>query len=630
MDKTTFLAICKEKGYSQDIQTRFAEATDFSKKILIRQKRLAGDSYYEHNLRVASILVENVVDPQIVLAGILSGTAKHIHLDNLRTKFGDEIVSLVQGVQAIQQIKSQSSFLQAKSLKRMLLTTLKDVRVLFIKLATKLDNLRTINVLPASDQKRISEEVLEIYAPLAYRLGMDKMRVILEDVAFNIVNPQKYQEISRYIEKSKQERIQELENVISQTKITCNGKVQVIRVLGRQKQIYSIYKKMSQGKNLREIFDLVGIRIIVPDIKDCYTALALLHENHEPIPDRLKDYIANPKPNFYRSIHTGLMFPGHKRVEVQIRTLEMDKFAEEGLAAHWRYKGIKSLGSFDKKISWLKGVLELQRDVKHKEFLETLKVDIFGDKTYCYTPKGDVKELPNGATLLDFAFSIHEEVGSKAVGGRVNGKFVPLRHVLSVGDVVAVITNKNQRPRRSWIKFVVSAKSKQKIRKSLKEHESLPALHYRSFKPQIKDEQGILVESSEFPQSICLLAKCCQPVPGEDIIGIITKRRIVSTHRDDCRYALKEQNRWIPVQWKNGFNQKINFLVNAEERSGLLADILHTIATAGFEVKEAKAKMTDDVHAQCSFSVIPRDLDHLRQLITRVEKVHGVMKMYFD
>lgn len=384
-----------------------------------------------------------------------------------------------------------------------------------------------------------------------------------------------------------------------------------------------------RGVKLQEQYDLLGIRVIVPTTKECYILLGLLHETFLPIEGRLKDYIANPKPNFYRSIHTALRLPNGKIAEVQIRTPEMDEFSEEGIAAHWRYKGVKSDQFFEKKIAWLRGILDLQKE-DNKEFVEAAKIDIFGDNINCYTPKGDVKELPREATVLDFAFLIHEEVGCHAVGARVNGTFVPLKHTLAMGDVVEILTNKNQRPRRNWLKIVKSSGTKHKIRKSLREHEKLPAFHFHTFKPLIKEEQGILVESPEFPKAACVLAKCCLALPGTDITGLVTKRRLISVHRVECRVAHKEEERWVPVRWKETFNQKIRFYVDADERSGLLADLLHTIAVAGFEVKEAKAKLMSSDKAQCSFLVVPRDLEQLKGLVVKVGKVKGVKKIFFE
>ena len=290
---------------------------------------------------------------------------------------------------------------------------------------------------------------------------------------------------------------------------------------------------------------------------------------------------------------------------------------------------MKSDQFFEKKTAWLKGILELQKD-GNQEFLELSKVDVFGDTIYCYTPKGDVKELPKEGTILDFAYLVHEEIGNHTVGGRVNGKFVSLKHELVSGDVVEILTNKSQRPRRDWLKIVKSASARQKIRKSLREHEKLPALHFKQIKPITTEEQGILAEAPEFANAVCVLAKCCYPLPGENIAGLATKRRIISVHKTDCRAALKEEERWIEAQWKNGFNQKIRFYVTADERSGLLADLLNTIANTGFEVKEAKAKLLSPTLAECSFLVVPRDLGHLKELVTRVQKVRGLKKVYFE
>ena len=502
---------------------------------------------------------------------------------------------------------------------------------MLVKLANKLDNLRSVNLLPRLEQVRIAQEVLDIYAPLAYRLGVDKIKGELEDLAFKTLNSRKYEEISKYLQESQERSEKDVEEAINLIEGVVGDKVKIEGIFGRNKHAYSIYRKIqNKGLRLNQLFDLLGMRIIVPKEKDCYTLLGLLHEKFEPIEGRLKDYIANPKPNLYRSIHTGIKLPNGKTVEVQIRTPEMDEVAEEGIAAHWRYKGITSEKLFEKKIAWLKNVLDMKRDEDGPELLEAAKVDVFGDSIFCYTPKGDVKEMPSGSTVLDFAYLIHEEIGNKTVAGRVNGKFVPLKHEVKQGDVIEIITNKNQRPRRGWIKIVRSGKARQKIRKSLREYETLPSFYFRLFKPLIKEDQGLLVESKEFLKATCILAKCCYPVPGEEIVGILTKRRIISVHKSDCRHALKEEKRWLPVSWKEAFNQKIQFFVKAQERSGLLADLLHTIANAGFEVKEAKAKLIDLDHALCSFLVVPKDLEHLKSLMTRVYKLKGVTKIYFD
>jgi GTP diphosphokinase / guanosine-3',5'-bis(diphosphate) 3'-diphosphatase len=626
-----FLFLCDNNQYTEENIEKFNQAITLISSDLSEKKRISGDSFFEHNLRVANILAENSSAVEVVLAGLLHGHLNNETKEVIKNTFSSEVISLIKEVEEIREIKQKNRKLEAEALRRILLTALTDMRVILIKLANKLDNLRTVEGLPKEEKERIANEVLEIYAPLAYRLGLEKIKIELEDLSFKIINSRKYGEIINFLKESNEQRQKNIVESIRVIKRVIGDRIKVVEIKGRPKHVYSIYRKIKKKKvRLNQLFDLFGIRIIVPEEKDCYSVLGLLHEVFDPLPGRLKDYIANPKPNLYRSIHTGLKLSGGRIAEVQIRTPEMNEMAEEGIAAHWRYKGMSSEQSFEKKISWLKGILDLQKEGDNKAFLEAAKVDVFGDSIYCYTPKGDVKELPVGATILDFAYLVHEEVGNKTVGGRINGKFVSLKKEVVQGDVVEIVTNKNQRPRRSWIKIVKSAKARQKIRKSLKNYENLPAFHFRSFKPIMREEQGLLAESEEFPNASCVLAKCCQALPGEGVVGILTKRRIVSVHKDDCRLALKEQNRWVPVNWKNSFGQKIKFFVNAHERSGLLADLLHTIANAGFEVKEAKAKLIDLDHAQCNFLVIPRDLEHLKELVKRVTKVKGVMKVFFE
>jgi RelA/SpoT family (p)ppGpp synthetase len=622
----SFLAVCKDKGYSEENLTKFNTAITKS-QILKKQKRKAGDSSFDHNIRVAQILVENKSAPEVIISAIIQNC--NLDDETITKLFGQETFNLIQQVNELRLLTFKNKQMQADSFRKMIITTIKDVRAILVKLANKLDNFRSINVFSDNKQKIMASEILEIYAPLAYRLGVDKIKSQLEDLAFKVLNPKKYYEILTYLKESNVARDHYINNFIEKVDTFSKSKVKLIKIKGRSKNIYSIYKKIiARGVSLKDQFDLLGVRIIVPKVKDCYIMLGLLHENFEPIAGRLKDYIANPKPNSYQSIHTAVRFSSKKIFEVQIRTPEMDELADEGIAAHWRYKGMKSEKAFERKMSWLRSILDLQKD--NPNFLETLKVDIFGDKIYCYTPQGDVKELPKNACVLDFAFLVHEEVGNKAVGGRVNGKFVPLKYELKLGDVIEIVTNKNQRPRRGWIKIVKSARARQKIRKSLKEYENLPAFHFRQIKPVIREEQGILIESDEFPLATCVLAKCCLAIPGDEIVGLLTKRRIVSVHRLDCRGALKLQERWVPVNWKTTFNQKITFHVRANERSGLLADSLHTIASAGFEVKEAKAKLLGSQMAECSFTVIPRDLDQINKLIKRVEKINGVKLIYFE
>ena len=622
----TTLELFKKFNYSEKDLPLFELAIKHA-EALKTVPRKSGDTFFGHNLRVASILAENKAAPEVIVASLIQG----LNLDDktIAVLFGSETAALMLQVDELRKLTFKNKQLQAEAFRKMLLTTLTDVRAVLVKLAAKIDNLRTIAVFPIDEQQRLAREVMEIYAPLAYRLGLDRIKSQLEDLAFQIINPKKYREIFDFLKQSKEQRDQEIKKIITEINAFSSEKVQIISIKGRSKSIYSIYKKIvDRNYNLHEMFDLSGIRIIVPEIKDCYLMLGLLHEHFEPVEGRLKDYIAAAKPNSYQSVHTAIKLSSEKIMEVQIRTPEMDEWAEEGIAAHWRYKGLKSEQAFEKKMAWLRGVLDLQKE--NPDFLETLKVDIFGDNIYCYTPKGEIKELPKQACVLDFAYLVHEQIGNTAVAARVNGIFVPLKHTLQMGDIVEIVTNKNQRPRRGWIKLVKSSRARQKIRKSLKEYENLPAFHYRELKPAYRDEQGILVESEEFPSATCVLANCCLAIPGDEIIGILTKRRIISAHKTACRGALKEQERWIPVNWKQTYNQKIAFHIRADERSGLLADLVHTIAAAGFEIKEAKAQFLGVQTAECSFSIIPKDLEQLKLLVGKVEKVKGVRIIYFE
>jgi len=627
MNKEEFLSYCKTQKYTEAELFKLVQAVDLAQESLLGKKRLTGEPFYEHNLRVAEILAENNSPIEIVLAGLLHRLPLSSNV--IKDKFGAEVLALIQGIDEVREIKSKNT--EAEVLRKVLLTTLKDVRVIFIVLANKLDNLKSIEALPKEQQNKISQEVLDVYAPLANRLGLEKIRMQLENLAFKNLNPRKYREIENFLKESSENREKNIVKIIDLIKRLTQNKITLVKIKGRPKHIYSIYKKMTQrGVPLHEQFDLYGIRILVPTEKDCYTLLGLLHEKFEPIPGRLKDYIASPKPNLYQSIHTVIKTADGKMIEVQIRTPEMDEFAEEGVAAHWKYKKLKSDESFEKRVSWLKRILEVQKKEGDKEFLESAKVDVFGDYIYCYTPKGMMKEMPVNSTLLDFAFAVHEQIGIHAIGGKINGKFVPLRTELINGAVVEIITNKNQRPHRSWLKIVKSPNSRQKIRKHLRDFEKLPDLRYTALKKSVSEEDGSLVSSVDYPTSICVLAKCCHALPGEDIIGIVTKRRVVSVHKIDCSAALKEEERWIKVKWKDTFNYKIRFAVRALERSGLLADLLHTVAQAGFEVKEAKAKLYGNGEMECFIAIIPRGLDHVKELVKRIMKLKGMKKIYFE
>ncbi len=626
-------ALAREKGYIETDVLAIELGQEFAGSKLASVLRKSGDSYFDHNSRIGIILIDNKSEPEVVIAGVLQGILKVSSEKEILEKFGSEVLALIKGVEELKALKLKNNKLGAEGLRKIVLTALKDVRVILIKLASKIDNLHTISVLDETEKKRIATEVLEVYAPLANRLGVEKMKVQLEDLSLQVLNPRKYREIANFIEDSREQREKSIVEAVTLIKSVATGHVDIVKIKGRPKHIYSIYKKIvDRGVSLHDQYDLLGVRVLVGSEKDCYALLGIIHEKLESLDGRLKDYITNPKPNGYRSIHTGVKLPSGKVLEVQIRTLEMDELAEEGFAAHWRYKKVRSDEMFEKKVAWLRGVMDLQKSGEDKDFLESVKVDLFGDTIYCYTPKGDVKELPKGARVLDFAYLVHQSVGDHCIGARINGKFVPLKEELKQGDVIEVLTNKSQRPRSAWLKIVMSGRTRQKIRKSLRVTEKVPVLHYRKMTAAVVEEQDGLVECEEFGSAVCHLARCCMPIPTFAIVGLITKHRVVSVHRDDCRLLLKnnDEDKVVSVAWKQTYSNKIRFYIEATERSGVLADFLHTIAQAGFEVKEAKAKMSDVGKIECAFLVVPRDLDAIVEMIARVRKVRGLLKIYFE
>lgn len=616
-------------SYSKKDQLLFSKAIAFSRESFNDKKLLTGILYSDYAILIASHLVENNLSSDLVVAGLLYGVEKVALPIDIQSSFGGDVSSLLFGLLQFKEIKKKNSAAKADFLRQIILVTLKDPRVIFLKLASKIESLRSLDVFDIVKQKEIAQEVLDMYGPLAYRLGLEKMRVILEEEAFKIINPRKFREIESFLKESRIERERTIKKILSLVSKTIGDKVQIVSMKGRPKHLVSIYKKFHKSK-LSSQKDHQAIRIIVSSVDDCYNILGLLHESFNSLDGALKDYIVSPKGNGYQSLHTVLILDFCPMVEVQIRTKEMDEIAEEGLAAHWSYKKMNSNPLFERRTDWLKSLLELQKDSKTKEFLDTVNVDLFGDRFYCYTPKGKVIDLPDGACVLDFAYNIHREVGDRAVGARINGVFSPLKTILKSGDVVEIVTNKHQHPRRDWLKYVVSARAKQKIRRSLKHYDSVPPPHYKKLVASVSDSFDTLVYSDQFPTMPCNLAKCCSPLPGSAISGLITKRKLISVHSSSCRVLLKEKDRLLIVFWKDSFNRPLMFSVEAKNRSGLLADILHTISRGGFVVKEAKAKLMDPLVAKCSFVIAPRELDDVVTLVSRVKNIRGVLRMDFN
>ena len=446
----------------------------FSAKVHQGQVRLSGETYLTHPLEVAAILADMKMDIFTVASGLLHDTVEDTYttLDEIMQTFGPEIASLVDGLTKISKITlATHEEQQAENFRKMLLAMARDIRIVLIKLADRLHNMRTLEYLPPESQVKIAQETLDIYAPLANRLGIDRIKTELEDLSFRYLFPEEYRDLIREVAWKKEEReryIQEVSSIISE-KLSSYGLVG--KVSGRPKHFYSIYKKMkAQNLEFQQVYDVIAFRIILATVKDCYEALGIIHSLWKPVPGRFKDYIAMPKANGYQSLHTTVIGPYGERVEIQIRTEEMNRTAEEGIAAHWQYKEGKGIAPKDsKQFAWVRQLLEWQQDLRDpREFLETVKIDLFPDEVYVFTPKGDVKQFPIGSTPVDFAYSIHTQIGQQCVGAKVNGKIVPLRYQLKNGDIVEIVTSPAHQPSKDWVKFVKTSRARTKIRQWIK------------------------------------------------------------------------------------------------------------------------------------------------------------------
>ncbi|MFH0714894.1 MAG: TGS domain-containing protein [Candidatus Diapherotrites archaeon] len=560
-----------------------------------------------------------------ILPKLRNGT---LTLADAEKEFGKDTAQLAEAVQKIETLPQKASAeKREEAVKKILLAMSKDVRTLivaFVDRAIELEN-------PALENKEEkAKEALEIYAPLAHRLGMNKLKSELEDNAFEILEPEKAEEIKNALASSAEQREKELETIQKELEAKIAESGIGAKVLARSKRLYAIYKKIKKYEEkygekflLHRINDVLAVRILCNSVDECYNLLGIAHALWKPLPERFDDYIAKPKPNGYKSLQTDVIGPFGKPVEIQIRTFEMHQEAENGIAAHWKYKGRERGGRMDSKLSWLKEMLEWKQDSEQaKSFMDSLKVDFFENEIFCFTPKGEVIELPEGSTPLDFAFAVHSDVGKKASGAKVNGKMVHLDFELHNGDAVEILTSEKQTPKRQWLAMVKTDKAKQKIRGILQ----IEAVAKPQAKEKEREIKSVQIQSAE--EKDIRLAKCCTPVPGDDVIGFLTTKRKITVHRTDCENIGKfsGKHRKVKVAWnvKGKGSFEVNIEVLAGDNPGMLSELLRALTQSQVRIQSANALKETNKQVLCRFQLQTKDLKELEKIFERIQKVKGV------
>ncbi|MBI5399783.1 bifunctional (p)ppGpp synthetase/guanosine-3',5'-bis(diphosphate) 3'-pyrophosphohydrolase [Candidatus Saganbacteria bacterium] len=642
--------LAKIKSYNPQADLELVKlAYVFAAEVHREHKRLSGDPYIIHPLSVAEILADLEQDVLTIAAALLHDVVEDstVTREMLVAKFGAEIARLVEGVTKLSQLNFVSREIrQAENFRKMFIAMGEDFRIIIIKLADRLHNMRTIKYLPLPKQSETALETREIFAPLAHRLGMWRLKWELEDLSFSVLEPDKYEEVKTRIAESRTGREKYIQDFISQAKELLQKVNIEAEIFGRAKHFYSIYHKMvDQNLEFNEIYDLTAVRIIINSIKECYAVLGVVHAAWKPIPGRFRDYIAMSKSNGYQSLHTTVIGPGGRPVEVQIRTREMHRVAEYGIAAHWRYKEGETDKGLDQKMSWFRQMLEWQEELKDaKDFMESLKTDLFIDEVFVFTPKGAVFDLPIGATTIDFAYRVHTEVGHRVVGARVNGRLVPLDFKLNNGDIVEVLTGKKDSPSRDWIRFVKTAGARVKIRNwfkkqqpiekeavepQLAEKEAAPLL---SAAPRSRVRAKSAVTVSGLENVLVRFSKCCHPIPGEKIVGYVTLGKGVAIHRFDCPNIIGHElpkDKLVKAAWNRQnevlFSTEIE--IESFDRVGVFKDILHQIAEIKTNVSAAKVKTKRGSSAFLNITVDIKDKDHLERVIAAIKKVPDVYEV---
>ena len=674
------------------------------------QRRASGESYIEHPLAVAGILADLEMDRQTIAAALLHDVVEDTSItsEQVTAEFGEEIASLVEGVTKLTRIPYQSKEdAQVENLRKMFMAMARDIRVIIIKLADRLHNMRTLESLPPAKRLSIARETIDIYAPIAHRLGIWKIKWEIEDECLRYLDPEGYREIVERVAKTRRERENDVHEAIERLRSEFAEMAVNAEIQGRPKHFYSIYSKIKKGRDFETIYDLTAIRIIVDSVKDCYAALGAVHAMWTPLPGRFKDYIAMPKPNMYQSLHTTVVGPQGEPLEIQIRTWEMHRTSEYGIAAHWRYKEGSKADQFENKLSWLRALLEWQKDMRDSRmFMENLKLDLFDSQAFVFSPRGDVFSIPAGGTPLDFAYQVHTDVGNHCVGAKVNGRIVPLDSSLQNGDICEILVNKSSgRPSLDWLSIVKTGGAKHKIkqwfRKEQREENVLAGQEaveaelarermrpdlargelieriahrmnyptptdlfaaigfgdasaqsvFNRIREEIKGDNVVDLTQIRKPtvrktarkssgvriagvdDVLVRLSKCCSPVPGDPIIGYVTIGRGVSVHRADCpnvAYMSATPERILQAQWvaSGDMMHSVDVEVEAEDRAQLLQDIMAVFAELKTTVSSVTARVRRDGMAVTSLTVMIRDLDHLHKILTKLEGLRNVRRVY--